>query len=83
MLRRIVSVLIPVAFGIIIIVIGCVNVSQVKNFPEVNAVVTKIDIDYSTDADGDTTEDETVFVEYTVDDKTYNEELNYAPSGRP
>ena len=79
MFKKLLPLIIALVAGIVFIVTGCSNISQVKNFPEVNAVVTRIDTEITTDSDGTTTEDETVYVEYTVDDQTYNEVLQYAP----
>ncbi len=81
MLKKLLPLIIILAFGIIMISIGGVNISQANKFPEVSAVVTKVDVDVSYDADGTRTENETVFVEYTVDNQKYDEELNYAPTG--
>ena len=77
--KLIVSV-VAVAGGILFIVLGCVGISQVKNFPEVEATVTSVEIDTTIDEDGTTTETSTVYVSYTVDGKEYNEVLDDSSS---
>ena len=77
--KLIVSI-VAVAGGILFIVLGCVGISQVKNFPEVEATVTQVEIDTTTDADGNTSETATVHVSYTVDGTEYNEILDDSSS---
>ena len=62
--------------GILFIILGCKGIAQVKNFPEVEATVTLVEIDTTTDADGSETETATVHVSYTVDGTEYNEILS-------
>ncbi len=71
---------IAVLGGILFIVLGFVGISQAKNFPEVDAVVTSVERESTVDSDGTTSETVTVFVEYTVDGKEYNEKLDDANS---
>ena len=72
----------PVAvlvFGIIVLIVGSITMSEVKNFPEVSAVVTSAEKEYVYDSADDTHREEiTAYVSYTVDGKTYNELLNNA-----
>ena len=77
--QRIASV---VAFlgGVLFVVMGVIDFLQVKNFPEVSAVVTAIEYDTAVDSDGAPATNSIVHVSYTVDGKEYNELLQEAPT---
>ena len=66
-------------FGIIMLIVGSSTMSQVKNFPEVSAIVTSAEKEDVYDSADDTHRVEiTAYVSYTVDGKSYNELLNNA-----
>ena len=75
-LVKLIASVIAILGGILFIVMGFVGISQVKNYPEVDAIVTSVERDSTIDADGTTTENITVYVSYTVDGKEYNEQLD-------
>jgi hypothetical protein len=77
---KLIASVIAVLGGILFVVLGCVGISQVKNFPEIEATVTQVEIDTTTDSDGTTSETETVYVSYTVDGTEYNEILDDSSS---
>ena len=77
---KLIATIIAVLGGIMFIVLGCVGISQVKNFPEVEATVTAVEIESTVDTDGTTTETATVHVSYTVDGTEYNEVLDDSKS---
>ena len=79
MSNQIKKILAPIsvfAIGIILVIVGIVDISHAKNFPQTEAVVTDIDIVRTVDEDGTSTEEATVYVKYTVDGKEYNEMLS-------
>ncbi|MBE6835058.1 MAG: DUF3592 domain-containing protein [Ruminococcaceae bacterium] len=81
---RLIKIIISIALlvsGIVVIVLGFGNMKKIKNFPEITATVTNVEISYSTDSEGSTTETQTVTVKYTVDGKEYEEILQYSPDG--
>ncbi len=75
-LVKLIASVIAILGGILFIVMGFVGISQVKNYPEVDAIVTSVERDSTIDADGTTTENITVYVSYTVDGKEYNEQID-------
>lgn len=75
-LVKLLASVVAIAGGILFIVLGCVGISQVNNFPEVEATVTQVEIETTTDTDGTTSETATVYVSYTVDGTEYNEILD-------
>ena len=77
--KLIVSV-VAILGGILFIVLGFVGISQVKNFPEIEATVTSVETESTVDTDGTTTETTTVYVKYVVDGEEYNEQLDDASS---
>ncbi len=64
--------------GVLFIAMGAKNLSDINSFSEVSAVVTEVQVETSIDADGEETVNETVYVDYTVDGKEYNEILQFA-----
>ena len=80
LLKRFLPPIIALAGGILFIVLGCVGISQAKNFPEVEATVVSVEENTSIDTDGTTTTDVEVVVSYTVDGVSYEELLSDAPS---
>ena len=77
-LVKLIGCVIAILGGILFIVMGFVGISQVKNYPEVKAIVTSVERDSTIDTDGTTNETVTVYVTYTVDGKEYNEQLDDA-----
>lgn len=78
-MNNIKKILLPVGaiiLGAAFIIIGFTRLSQAKNFPEKLAVVTKVDVVTTYDAEDNRTDDYTIYVKYTVDGKEYNEILN-------
>lgn len=75
---KILASVIILAIGIVFIVLGAKNISQINTFPQVSAVVSEVVTETSTDADGNDTTEETVYVSYTVNGNEYNEILQYA-----
>lgn len=73
---KLIASVVAILGGILFIVLGCVGISQVKNFPEVEATVTSVEIETTIDEDGATSETATVYVSYTVDGTEYNEILD-------
>ena len=73
---KLIASVVAILGGILFIVLGCVGISQVKNFPEVEATVTSVEIETTIDEDGATSETATVYVSYTVDGTEYNEVLD-------
>ncbi len=73
-MKRFVLPLAALVMGIILIVMGCISMSQVKNFPEIEAVVTNVEREYFTDEDG-TREEITVRVKYTINGVDFEEVL--------
>ena len=73
---KLIASVVAVLGGILFIVLGCVGISQVKNFPEIEATVTSVETESTVDEDGTTTETSTVYVAYTVDGTEYNEVLD-------
>jgi len=71
--------LVMIVISVILFVVGFGDIAHVKTYPEVTATVTSVETEISTDADGDRTEETTVYVSYTVDGKEYNETLSNAP----
>ena len=67
-----------VIFGIIAVVCGIIMMNSGKNYIETTAIITKIDVTHDTINEE---WDYTVWVEYTVDGVTYNEELGYHENG--
>ncbi len=73
-MKRFIVPLAALVMGIVFIVMGCISLSQVKNFPAIEAVVTGVEREYITDGDG-TREEVTVRVKYNVDGTDYEEIL--------
>ena len=77
-IQKIIASLVFLAGGIIFIVLGFTGMSQAKNFPEIQAKVSKIEVEEFLDENGDNRSDITVYVSYNVDGKEYNEILQDA-----
>lgn len=65
--------------GIAFIVFGCISFKEVKTFPEVSAVVTKVETEWVDNGEDGTKESKTAYVKYTVDGVEYNEILQNSP----
>ncbi|MBQ7654550.1 MAG: DUF3592 domain-containing protein [Clostridia bacterium] len=65
--------------GVVFIVFGCISFKEVKTFPEVSAVVTKVETEWVDNGDEGMTEEKTAYVKYTVDGVEYNEILQNSP----
>ena len=84
MKKEIISIIIAIALlagGIANIVLGVKSAKEIKNFPSVTATVSDIDVEYTTDSDGTTTTNETVYVKYIINGDEYDSVLQYAPGG--
>jgi len=73
---KLIGSVVAILGGILFVVMGFVGISQVNNYPEVEAIVTSVETESTIDTDGTTTETTTVYVSYTVDGKEYNEQLD-------
>jgi len=75
---RFVAPIVAVVIGIVFIVMGCISLKQVKNFPTIEAVVTDVTRESTMDADGTYSTTTTVYVTYTIDGQEYEEILQNA-----
>lgn len=67
--------------GILFVALGVINLNQVKNYPQVDAVVTHLEQETEVGADnGDI--NETITVLYIVDGKEYQEVLQFHEVGK-
>ena len=71
--RRFIIPLFAIVIGIVFVVMGFADFKHLKEYPEVEVVVTKVESVISYDADNNMTEDVTVYVSYTVDGNEYND----------
>ena len=78
-IKKLLVSLMIIAAGIAFIIFGSISFKEVKNFPEVQAVVTKVETNIVQDDEG-TTEEKTIYVQYTVDGVEYNEVLQNTSS---
>ena len=74
-LKRFIAPLILLAGGIVFILFGAQSVKEIKTYKPVEAVVSHVAKEWTTDADGSDTLDVTIYVTYTVDGKEYEEAL--------
>ena len=74
-MKKLIAVIILIAGGIVFIVLGAISVKELREFKRVPAVVSHIERDWTPNGDGTDTEELKIFVTYTVDGKTYTEEL--------
>ncbi|MBQ9885452.1 MAG: DUF3592 domain-containing protein [Lachnospiraceae bacterium] len=72
--------LVGVILGIVIIVMGFKSMSEVKNFPEIEATVVNVEKTVVEDSDGSTRTDVEAEVTYTINGTEYTEMLNSAPT---
>lgn len=72
--RKLVACVLILAAGVAFIIFGCISFKEVKTFPEVSAVVTRVDKEIVNNGE-DSSEEITAYVRYTVDGKEYNEIL--------
>lgn len=73
-IRKLIACILILVAGVVFIVFGCISFKEVKTFPEVSAVVTRVDKEI-VDNGEDHSEEITAYVRYTVDGKEYNEIL--------
>ncbi len=78
MMKKIISVIILIAGGILFIVLGFGSLNEIRNFPQTEASVVAVEREWVPSGDGDDTEQITVHVSYTVDGKQYEEVLQNA-----
>lgn len=79
-IMRIIAPFIILIGGLVMGYLGVRNIIEVKTYSKITAVVTKIEIETSTDEDGLTSESQIPYVRYTVDGKEYEEILQFASS---
>ena len=68
---------IALAGGILFIVLGFMNLKQMKTFVEVPAVVSRIEITDTYDPDTGSGQDVTIYVQYRVAGQAYEEPLSF------
>lgn len=79
MKNRFLTLITPVILligAIVFIGLGILNLQQVKKFPEIQATVTKVEQELDTAGDSSDV-NETVWVHYTVDERDYDEVLQF------
>ena len=79
MKNRFLALITPVILligAIVFIGLGILNLQQVKKFPEIQATVTKVEQELDTAGDSSDV-NETVWVHYTVDERDYDEVLQF------
>jgi hypothetical protein len=74
-MKKLIVALLLLAGGIVFIVWGSITLKQTTKFPKTTAVVTHVQREFTPDGEGGETEEIHIFVTYTAEGKTYNEEL--------
>ena len=74
-IKKLLAVLLPVAFGVVFIVFGATSMKEMREYKPIPAVVSHIEREWTPNGDGTDTEEIRIFVTYTVDGKEYTEQL--------
>ena len=78
MLKKVLPVVVLIAGGILFLVLGIGSIREIRSFPETEAVVSRVERDLITDDEGGQSENVTVYVQYRIDGKDYEELLQSA-----
>ena len=74
-LKKLIAGLVAIAAGAVFIVFGFISLKELREFKQVEALVSDIQVDLVTEGDGSQTQEIHIFVTYTVNGQEYTEEL--------